>query len=144
MANDLDFADFREPADAFAAVIFAERLRGIDARDVERRQFKGALAWRRLLENQAFVLIGVARCFLDSAIQVSVPVFAEQPFLAVLVPNLVVRYVKSSRASRGHKRECLCYNGFSSAVFTALANFSMSERVVVSVTQTSACFVSSG
>ena len=40
------------------------------------------------------------------------------------IPNLVVRYGKSSRASCGHRRECLCYKGFSSAVVTALANFS--------------------
>ncbi len=82
VADDFDFADFRESLNALAAVILAERIGGIDARDVERRQFKGALTRRGLLKDEAFVLAGVAKSFFDSAVQVC-SVLVEQPFVAV-------------------------------------------------------------
>src|SRR5260370_40691591 len=70
VANDFDFADFRESLNALAAVTLAESLCGIHARYVERRQFKGAFARRGLLEDEAFVLVRVARSLLDFVIQI--------------------------------------------------------------------------
>ncbi len=70
VANDFDFAYFRESLNALLAVILAQRLGGVHARNVERRQFKGALARRGFLEDESFVLVGVARSFFDFRAQV--------------------------------------------------------------------------
>src|ERR1700719_657259 len=123
VANDFDFADFGESRNALVAMSLPESLGGIDARDVERRQFETALARRGLLEDEAFVLVGVARSFLDFRTQIgSCP---------------------CGTAICGCSVRC-GYKGRSKTRRTEPANFSMSARVVVSVTQTSACLVSSG
>ena len=125
MANDFDFADFGEAFDAFAAMIRAQRLRGIGGGHVERRQFERALAGRGLFEDQPFVLIGVARRFFDF-----VGHGLSVPWCAI----------------RARCREAAIADGLlqRAAASAARPSRSMSARVVVSVTQTSACLVSSG
>src|SRR4029077_11080989 len=123
VANDFDFADFGESLNALAAVILAESFGGIAARHLERRKFESAFAGRGLLEDEPFVLVRVAGSFFDSVIQTG-----SCPCGTAICGCSV----------------CSGYKGCSKARRTAPANFSMSERVVVSVTQTSACLVSSG
>ena len=66
--------------DAFAAVVRAERFARVHGRHVERRQFECALARRRLLEDQPFVLIDVARAFLILSFILSVESVARSRF----------------------------------------------------------------
>src|SRR5215470_10622010 len=65
VADDFDFADLEKVFNTLAAVKPAERPGWVGGGHVERGQLEGAFAWRRLFENQAFILIGVARRFLD-------------------------------------------------------------------------------
>src|SRR5262247_1432192 len=61
VAEHLDFAHFRKAFNTFAAKVSAERLSWFRSGYVEWRQFKRALSGRRLLEDQAFVLIRMPR-----------------------------------------------------------------------------------
>ena len=65
MADDFDLADFGESFNPVAHLFGPQHRAGIGRRNIQRRQFQAALARRRLLEDQIFVLIGVARRFLD-------------------------------------------------------------------------------
>ena len=56
MTDDLDLAHFRHVAEFFS-FIGSQKLGGIHFGHVQRRQLPGGLACRRLLEDQAFVLI---------------------------------------------------------------------------------------
>ena len=60
VANDFDLAHFGHVAEIFS-LRCTEKLRSIDFRHIERRQLPRGLARRRLLEDQAFVLIDVER-----------------------------------------------------------------------------------
>src|SRR5437868_13046845 len=136
MPNDFNLADFRESGNAFAAIIFPERFASIDTRHVQRRQFKSALARRRLLENKSFVLIAVTRRFFDSAVQVCSCPYGTANLGCSSFPISIIPCSLAGPIRR-YRQERLCYNGFSSARFRAPVNFSMSARVVVSVTHTS-------
>jgi hypothetical protein len=59
MPNHFDFADFGKSFDCVACEFFAERLRWVHGGHIERRKLHPALAGRRLLEDQPFVLAGV-------------------------------------------------------------------------------------
>src|SRR5215467_4595346 len=117
MADDFDFADLRKSFDAFPASEGAKGCRRVDSWYVNRRQFKGALTRRGLLEDQAFTLIGVPSRFLDPVTH------------RMLVPFRLRR-----RAYAGRER----------MFFNAVTKRSISVRGIVSVTQTKPCLVSSG
>jgi hypothetical protein len=68
MAQHFNLADFRKSFDAFAPMTRAQRLRSVNCRNVQRRELKRAFAGRGLLEDQAFVLAGVAGCFFDLSV----------------------------------------------------------------------------
>ena len=68
MAEDFDFADFWETLDAFGAQTRAQGFRWIGGRDIQRWEFECALAGRGFLEDQAFVLARMARCFFDFSV----------------------------------------------------------------------------
>src|SRR5258708_16249954 len=72
VAENFDLADFGKSFDTRAPVIGTESLGGIGGGYVERRQFERALTRRRLLEDQPFTLVGVARGFLDFCVHFSV------------------------------------------------------------------------
>ena len=59
VADDFDFADFREAVNRLAREFAAHRRGRIDRRNVERRQLHPALARRGFLEDQPFVLADV-------------------------------------------------------------------------------------
>ena len=62
MADDFDLADFGHVAEVFS-LRFAQELGGVDFRNVEGRQLPCRFSRRGLLEDQAFVLVDVARGF---------------------------------------------------------------------------------
>ena len=64
VANDFNLAHFRHVAEVFAFAA-PSSFSGVDLRHIQRRQFLAALAGRRLLEDQTFVLIDVARGLAD-------------------------------------------------------------------------------
>ena len=65
VADGLHFADFGKAFDFGARVCGAERGRGVDGGNIQRRQLVAALAGRAALEQQRLVLIDVLADFLD-------------------------------------------------------------------------------
>ena len=68
MPQNLDFADFRKVFNAMAAMMSAERHRGIHRRYIEGRQLKRALSRRGFLEDQPFILTGMPARLFDFAV----------------------------------------------------------------------------
>src|SRR5215470_17754678 len=62
MSDDFDFADLGHHAQVLALGA-PKKFRGVDFRDIQRRQLPRSLARRRLLEDQPFVLIDVTGGF---------------------------------------------------------------------------------
>ena len=71
MSNHLDLADFWKALDAIPPMMCAQHLRCIRHRNVQGRQFERTLSWRRLLEDQSFLLAYVPRSFFDFFVHVS-------------------------------------------------------------------------
>src|SRR5712664_146945 len=122
VAQHFDLAHFGKSFDAFAAIIRSQGLRWIGRGHIERRQFERPLSGGRFLEDQSFVLIGMRCGFLNS-------------FLHSQLSAL-----KGAALWKINSAQIGCLSARSSAP----ANRSISAREVVSVTQTSARFVSSG
>src|ERR1700722_2244789 len=118
MANDFDFADFGKTLDGRAGKFRAERGDRVNFRDVERGQFHAALAGNRVFENQAFVLAGVRTNFADM--------------------------MRGGFGFTGFWIQQGAHTGLSRILRKAAAKRSISARLVVSVTQTTAFLVSSG
>src|SRR5216684_1247346 len=98
-----------------------ERFRDVHFRHVQRRQFEGPFSWRRLLEDQPFVLIRMPRRFFDFFVHLLHKSISDSALFTVQT-----------------------YSGFERMFFTAAANRSISARGVVSVTHTRPCLDSSG
>jgi len=81
-----DFADFRKTFHAAATVGAAQGFRRINGRNIERRKIKRPFPWRRFLENQPGILIGVPRCFFDFAVHLECPL-AVRSFLTEVAPR---------------------------------------------------------
>src|SRR6266403_6329515 len=99
VAENFDLTHFGEPFDAPVAMIRAESLGGIGGGYVEWRQFERALSGRRLLENQPFTLVGVARGFLDFCVHF--PVLVRGPAKEGAPAKNC--FVKSAAAARSSK-----------------------------------------